>query len=156
MTFLITVRSFAPSITAASISASGIWSVNCFTRNSPTGIAASGTVTVEAAMLGLPLVVSYKVSWLTYQVAKALVKLPSITIANLVTGQTVYEERLQYDAVPDKLASALEDILPGGSRRQTCLEGIEKCVKMLGEDTKASARAAEAVIELLEGRAGDL
>ncbi|MBQ7176436.1 MAG: lipid-A-disaccharide synthase [Victivallales bacterium] len=120
------------------------------------GIAASGTVTVEAAMLGLPLVVSYKVSWLTYQVAKALVKLPSITIANLVTGQTVYEERLQYDAVPDKLASALEDILPGGARRQTCLEGIEKCVKMLGEDTKASARAAEAVIELLEGRAGDL
>ena len=120
------------------------------------GIAASGTVTVEAAMLGLPLVVSYKVSWLTYQVAKALVKLPSITIANLVTGQTVYEERLQYDAVPDKLAKALDDILPGGSRRQTCLDGIEKCVKMLGEDTKASARAAEAVLEVLEGRAGDL
>lgn len=120
------------------------------------GIAASGTVTVEAAMLGLPLVVSYKVSWFTYQVAKALVKLPSITIANLVTGQTVYEERLQYDAVPDKLAKALDDLLPGGSRRRTCLEGIEKCVKMLGEDTKASARAAEAVLDVLEGRAGDL
>ena len=113
------------------------------------GIAASGTVTVEAAMLGLPLVVSYKVSWISYQIAKALVKLPSITIANLVTGQTVYEERLQYDAVPDKLASALEDILPGGKRRELCLEGIDKCVKMLGEDTKASSRAAEAVLEVL-------
>ena len=120
------------------------------------GIAASGTVTVEAAMLGLPLVVSYKVNWFTYQLAKALIKLPSITIANLVTGQTVYEERLQYDAVPDKLASALEDILPGGSRRQICLDGIEKCVKLLGEDTKASARAAEAVLEVLEDGAGDL
>ena len=125
-------------------------------KSAVAGIAASGTVTVEAAMLGLPLVVSYKVSWFTYQLAKALVKLPSITIANLVTGQTVYEERLQYDAVPDKLAAALEDILPGGSRRQLCLDGIEKCVKMLGEDTKASAKAAEAVLEVLEGRAGDL
>ena len=118
------------------------------------GIAASGTVTVEAVMLGLPLVVSYKVNWFSYQLAKALVKLPSITIANLVTGRTVYEERLQYDAVPEKLASALEAILPGGSRRMQCLQDMAECVEMLGEDTKASGRAAEAILEVLDEGAG--
>ena len=118
------------------------------------GVAASGTVTVEAVMLGLPLVVSYKVNWFSYQLAKALVKLPSITIANLVTGRTVYEEQLQYDAVPEKLAHSLEEILPGGSRRQQCLQDMAKCVEMLGEDTKASGRAADAVLEVLDEGAG--
>ena len=118
------------------------------------GVAASGTVTVEAVMLGLPLVVSYKVNWFSYQLAKALVKLPSITIANLVTGRTVYEEQLQYNAVPEKLAHSLEAILPGGSRRQQCLQDMAKCVEMLGEDTKASGRAADAVLEVLDEGAG--
>lgn len=120
------------------------------------GIAASGTVTVEAAMLGLPLVVTYKVNWISYRIAKALVKLPSITIANLVTGDTVYQERLQYDAIPEKLAEALEDILPGGKLRAQCLAGIEKCVSMLAGNSADTAgpgaRAAEAVIKILEGK----
>ena len=114
------------------------------------GIAASGTVTVEAAILGLPLVVTYKVNWLSYQLAKRLVKLPYITIANLVTGDCVYEELLQYDAVPEKLAPALERILPGGERRKKVLAGISECVRLLGGESPVSRMVSEKVLEVAE------
>ena len=114
------------------------------------GIAASGTVTVEAAILGLPLVVTYKVNWLSYQIAKRLVKLPYITIANLVTGRGVYEELLQYDAVPQKLADALARILPGGERRGDVVSGIEECVRLLGGESPVSRKVSEKVLEVAE------
>ena len=112
------------------------------------GIAASGTVTVEAAILGLPLVVLYKVNWLTWQIARRLVKLPYITIANLVTNSCVYEEFLQQDAEPRKLSEALLKILPGGSRHETVRAGIEKTVAMLGGNRDVSASVAEQVLEV--------
>ena len=114
------------------------------------GIAASGTVTVEAAILGLPLVVTYKVNWLSYQLAKRLVKLPYITIANLVTGKGVYEELLQYDAVPEKLAPALERILPNGDRREEVLAGVAECVSLLGGESPVSRKVSEKVLEIAE------
>ena len=114
------------------------------------GIAASGTVTVEAAILGLPLVVTYKVNWLSYQIAKRLVKLPYITIANLVTGKGVYEELLQYDAVPQKLAEALTRILPGGDRRDEVLAGIDECVRLLGGECPVSRKVSQKVLEVAE------
>ena len=114
------------------------------------GIAASGTVTVEAAILGLPLVVTYKVNWLSYQLAKRLVKLPYITIANLVTGKGVYEELLQYDAVPEKLAPALERILPNGNRREEVLAGVAECVSLLGGESPVSRKVSEKVLEIAE------
>ena len=114
------------------------------------GIAASGTVTVESAILGLPLVVTYKVNWLSYQLAKRLVKLPYITIANLVTGKCVYEELLQYDAVPEKLSAALVKILPGGERREEVVEGIAECVRLLGGESPVSKKVSEKVLEVAE------
>ena len=113
------------------------------------GLAASGTVTVEAAILGLPLVVAYKTNWLTYQIAKRLVKLPSITIANLVTERTVYQECIQYDVTAAKMGPALEAILPGGSRREEVLEGIRECVVKLGSEEQASRKVAEEVLDVL-------
>ena len=111
------------------------------------GVAASGTVTVEAAILGLPLVVVYKVNWLTWQVARRLVKLPYITIANLVTKSCVYKELLQKDAEATKISEALLEILPGGQRHASVLEGIEKTVAMLGGDADVSASVAQHVLE---------
>ncbi|MBR4673523.1 MAG: lipid-A-disaccharide synthase [Victivallales bacterium] len=114
------------------------------------GLAASGTVTVEAAILGLPLVVAYKTNWLTYQIAKRLVKLPSITIANLVTGHTVYEECIQHDVTSDKMAPALASILPGGSRREEVLAGVRECVEKLGSESQVSLNVAHKVLEVLQ------
>ncbi len=114
------------------------------------GIAASGTVTVEAAILGLPLVVLYKVNWLTWQIARRLVKLPYITIANLVTNSCVYEEFLQHDAEPRKLSEALLKILPDGCRHESVCAGIEKTVAMLGGNRDVSATVAEQILKVAE------
>ena len=117
-------------------------------RKGSAGIAASGTITVEATILGLPVVVAYKLNWLTWQYAKRAVKLPSITIANLVTKETVFEERLQHDANPQNLASSLADILPGGKRREQTIDGMKKCVRMLGENWPVSDNVAKNVLEV--------
>ncbi|MBO4511193.1 MAG: hypothetical protein J5746_00350, partial [Victivallales bacterium] len=113
------------------------------------GLAASGTVTVEAAILGLPLVVAYKTNWLTYQITKRLVKLPSITIANLVTEHIVYQECIQYDVTAAKMGPALEAILPGGRRREEVLVGIRECVGKLGSEVQVSRKVAEEVLDVL-------
>ena len=114
------------------------------------GLAASGTVTVEAAILGLPVVVSYRGGFFTYIVAKMIVHLSSITIANLVTGRTVYQECLQYDSVPEKMVPAMMSILPGGARRQEVLDGIAECVGLLGDKMPVSHNVAQNVLEVIE------
>ena len=115
-------------------------------------IAASGTVTVEAALLGLPVVVTYKVNALTYWVARAVIKINTITIANLVCGRRVFEELVQADCTPEKLCAAATAILPGGSRRHFCLEGIRDFTASLGAAGDVSANAAAIILDG-EGRA---
>lgn len=114
------------------------------------GLAASGTVTVEAAILGLPLVVAYKLHWLSWQIGKRLVKLPSITIANLVCRERVYEECLQSEATAENLARAMRDILSGGSRREEVLTGIARTVRRLGGNEDVSGKVADKVLEWAE------
>ena len=113
------------------------------------GLAASGTVTVEAAILGLPVVVSYRGGFFIYMAARMLVKLNTITIANLVTGRTVYQECLQYDSVPEKMTPAMMAILPGGARRQEVLDGIAECVRLLGDKEPVSHKVAQNVMEVI-------
>jgi lipid-A-disaccharide synthase len=110
------------------------------------GLAASGTVTVEAAILELPLVVAYRLNPLTWHIVKRMVKLPYVSIANLVTGRCVYEEYLQHEAVADKLAPALLTILPGGNRRDEVIAGVRECSQLLGGNDAISLRVADAVL----------
>ncbi|MGN0867083.1 MAG: lipid-A-disaccharide synthase [Oligosphaeraceae bacterium] len=95
-------------------------------------LAASGTVTVEAAMLGLPVVVAYRISPFSWWVASKLIQISTITIANLVCERTVFQEVLQKACTGENLCHALEDILPGGERRQQTLEGMEEFTRRLG------------------------
>jgi lipid-A-disaccharide synthase len=118
-------------------------------RRASAGLAASGTVTVEAAILGLPVVVSYRGSFLTYLMARLIVHLPYITIANLVTKRMLFQECLQYDAVPEKMGPALAAILPGGSRRQEVLAGMDEFVRALGEGGAISETVADNVLEVI-------
>ncbi len=110
------------------------------------GIAASGTVTVEAAILDLPLVVTYRLNWLSWQLGKRLVKLPWISIANLVCNRCVYEEYLQDQATPENLSAALLKILPGGERRQEVLAGLKRTRELLGGDGDVAARVAKRIL----------
>ncbi|HQC51493.1 MAG TPA: lipid-A-disaccharide synthase [Lentisphaeria bacterium] len=117
-------------------------------RRAAAGLAASGTVTVEATILELPLVVAYKFGWLTSKLARRLIKLPFASITNLVMNRSVFVECLLDDATPAKLAPALLDIMPGGQRRQEVFDGIRECISRLGSTTQASAAVARNLLEV--------
>jgi len=74
-------------------------------------ISVSGTVTLEIALVGTPMVIIYKLSPLTYQLAKRLVKVPNIGLCNIVAGETVVQELIQDDANPEKIAAEIGRLL---------------------------------------------
>ena len=110
------------------------------------GIAASGTVTVQSAIMGLPLVVVYKVNPITYLIGRKLVNVPYITMVNIIFGGVVYEEYLQEDVHSAQLLPALERILPGGERRKTVLERLSDVLSRLQEGGGNASRNAAAEI----------
>jgi lipid-A-disaccharide synthase len=120
-------------------------------RRAVAGIAASGTVTVQAAILGLPLVVIYKLHPITYLMARRAIKVKYFTMVNLVTDQVVFEEFAQGDVVPAKLAPALARILPDGARRKEVEEGMRRCVSLLRGKGNPSQAAAKIVLGIVRG-----
>ena len=120
------------------------------------GLAASGTVTMEAAILGLPVVSVYRVSWLTYGIGRLLVHgIRFFTIVNLVADREVFAEFLQGQVTVGRLVPALEAILPGGVRREAVLQGMSDAVTALGPTGAVSAAAARLVLEVADGRRQD-
>jgi lipid-A-disaccharide synthase len=119
------------------------------------GLATSGTVTMEAAILGLPVVSVYRLSWLTYALGRVLVHgIPFFTIVNLVAGREVYQEFLQGQVTAGRLVPAVEAILPGGARRAEVLRGMSDAVQALGPTAAVSATAARLVLEVAAGPDG--
>ena len=119
------------------------------------GLAASGTVTVESAIAGLPLVVIYRASWLTMIIASMLVKLyrNSFVMPNIIANKKVYEEFLQHQVHAGNLVPAMERILPGGSEHDRVVRDMHLVRELLGDDgsarRSASSRAADAVWKTL-------
>ena len=116
------------------------------------GMAACGTVTVEAAILDLPLVVAYRLNRLTWWLGRLLVKLPYITIANLICNRCVYQEFLQDNATAENMAPALAALLPGGERHDETLVGLEETRRRLGGQRDVAAIVAEKAISLIQSQ----
>jgi lipid-A-disaccharide synthase len=112
-------------------------------------IASTGTVTMECAFFGVPTVTLYKTSWLTYQIAKRIITVKSLTMPNLLAGETVYPEFIQHDATPENLARATLELLQDEARRKTIKTQLTKIIASLGEPG-AAERAAEAVLSLFK------
>ena len=74
-------------------------------------LVASGTATLEAALLGAPMVVIYRVNRLTYLIGKQLIQIPFISLANIVAGYGLVEERIQDDANPEVLSQDIMHLL---------------------------------------------
>lgn len=110
-------------------------------------IASTGTVTMECAFFGVRTVTLYKTSWLTYQIAKRIVTVKSLTMPNLLAGEPVYPEFVQHDATPENLSRAALELLQDEARRRTIKAQLAKIIKSLGEPG-APKRAAEAVLSL--------
>ncbi len=116
-------------------------------RRANVALAASGTVTLELALSGVPMVVAYKVSKLEAQL-RHLIKVPSIVLANLILGENVIPERVQWDCTPAKLAEALLPLLGDTPERRTQLEAFSRLdgIMETGSSSTPSERAAGIVL----------
>ena len=92
--------------------------------HSRAGIVASGTATVEAAMMNTPFVMVYRVSPLTYVLGKPRVKVPRFAMVNLIAEEEVVPELVQHDFTAANVVSALKRILPDGEPRDRMLQGL--------------------------------
>ena len=118
-----------------------------------TGLASSGTVTVESAISGLPLVVGYKLNFFTLLLASVLVKLYRgfFTMVNIIADREVFKEFLQWRFKAANLVPALEEILPGGARRQEVESGMNEVRDALSASSgNAAHQAALACYEVAE------
>jgi lipid-A-disaccharide synthase len=112
-------------------------------------IASTGTVTMECAFFGVPTVTLYKTSWLTYEIAKRIVTVKSLTMPNLMAGEEVFPEFIQSDATPENISRATLELLQNESRRQKIKSQLAKIVSSLGEPG-AAGRAATAILSLFK------
>jgi lipid-A-disaccharide synthase len=110
-------------------------------------IAATGTVTMECAFFGVPTVTLYKTSRLTYEIGKRIVTVKSLTMPNLLAGETVYPEFIQDDATPEHLATAALELLQNQIRREIIKVQLAQIILSLGEPG-AAKRAAAAILSL--------
>jgi lipid-A-disaccharide synthase len=112
-------------------------------------IVASGTATLETALLETPMVIVYKVSPLEYSIGKRFIHVDHIGLVNIIAGKTVVPEFIQDDAAPAPLARALLETMADGKRLQTIREDLAKIKGKLGEPG-ASGRAAALACGLLQ------
>src|SRR5207245_13144 len=92
--------------------------------HSRAGIIASGTATVEAAVMSTPFVMVYRVSRLTYLLGKPRVKVPRFAMVNLIAEKEVVPELVQRDCTAQNVVSRIQAILPDGPARTRMLEGL--------------------------------
>jgi lipid-A-disaccharide synthase len=110
----------------------------------------SGTVTLELALAGVPMVAAYKVSLMEELVARAAINVPSVILANLVLGENIVPEFLQRDCTPQNLAQALAPLLGETPERRRQTEAFSRLdrIMQIGE-AAPSRRAADIVLGLL-------
>jgi len=126
-------------------------------RAARVGLAASGTVTLELALSGVPMVGAYKVSLVEEQL-KYLIKVPSILLPNLILGERAIPEFLQRECTPAALGAALGDIAREGPARDAQIEALSRLDRLMSlpDGGAPSAHAARAVLETIATRAATL
>ena len=112
-------------------------------------IASTGTVTMECAFFGVPTVTLYKTSWLTYQIARRIITVKSLTMPNLMAGEEVFPEFIQHMATPENISHAALELLQNESRRSQIKARLAKIISSLGEPG-AAGRAATAILSLFK------
>jgi lipid-A-disaccharide synthase len=124
-------------------------------RKARAALAASGTVTLELALSGVPTVAAYRVSWFEAMVARRVLKVPSVILANLVIGDNVVPEFLQEFCTAESLAEALFPLLSDGPERARQIEAFARLDGIMSRaGAPPSDRAAAAVLTVALGGAG--
>ncbi|MDC7786414.1 lipid-A-disaccharide synthase [Rhodoplanes sp. TEM] len=122
-------------------------------RGARAALAASGTVTLELAVAGVPTVVAYKVPLIEELIARAMIKVPSIVLANLVLGENVMPELVQRAATPETLAAALAPLLADTPERRGQVTAFATLDAIMQIGTaQPSERAADIVLAEMRRR----
>jgi lipid-A-disaccharide synthase len=111
-------------------------------------ISVSGTAALENTLLGIPMIVMYKLSPLTYAIARRMVRVSYVAIPNILAGKPLVPELLQTDATPNKLAAAARAILEKPATGQRMRQDLLALRAQLGQPG-AAQRAADEILHVL-------
>jgi lipid-A-disaccharide synthase len=114
-------------------------------------ISVSGTVTLEIALVGTPMVVIYKLAPLTYQVARRVVKIKHIGLCNIVAGRSIVKEMIQEQANPEAIATEIAMILSNETYQATMRDDLASIHEKLGGGG-AARRTASLALDLINGK----
>jgi lipid-A-disaccharide synthase len=109
----------------------------------------SGTATLETALFGVPQVVCYKGSPISYHIAKAVVKIKYISLVNLIMDKPVVKELIQNELTTENIVRELNAILSDSVRQQQIANDYHQLRHMLQQEESASAKAARSIVSLL-------
>ncbi len=115
-------------------------------------IVASGTATVEAALIGNPFVVVYRISPLSYAVAKRVVDVPHVAMVNLIAGKRIVPELIQGDFRATEVVSHLRLLMDDGEPRARMQANLRRVGEMLRGEQCAAGRVAQITCEMLKPR----
>ena len=121
--------------------------------HSRAGIVASGTATVEAALMGTPFVMVYRVSPLTYALGKPRVKVPYFAMVNLIAEEEVVPELVQQKFTAQNIVTELNKIIPDGEPRARMIErlaAVKARLRGSGSNAHPSETAAEIILKMIE------
>jgi lipid-A-disaccharide synthase len=114
----------------------------------------SGTATLETALFGVPEVVCYKGSPISYQIARRLIKVKYISLVNLIMDKLVVKELIQDELTPENLRRELDDLLHNPTRQQQLVADYRDLKALLSQGGHASANAARSILQFLAGLDG--
>lgn len=113
-------------------------------------LAASGTVSLELAIAGVPHVIAYQLNAVTGWIAKRLIKVDTVTIVNLVLGNKLIPEFLQENCKAKNITQHLEALMADGPERAAQIEGFDKACTLLGfGDRPPSEKAADQILKII-------
>lgn len=118
---------------------------------SKAALVTSGTATLETALFGVPEVVCYKGSNISYQIAKRLIKVKYISLVNLIMDKLVVKELIQDELTPANLQKELNELLHNPARQQQLKADYAALKQLLGKGGHASAKAAASIVQYLKG-----
>jgi len=116
---------------------------------STAALVTSGTATLETALFGVPQVVCYKGSNISYQIARRLVKIKYISLVNLIMDRPVVKELIQGDCTPEQVIRELRAVLHDQDRKAQIKNDYYELKQLLQQGGNASAQAAEAIVTMM-------
>jgi lipid-A-disaccharide synthase len=115
-------------------------------------LCASGTATLEVGLLGTPMIMVYRLASWTYLFAKIMVRLPDVSLVNLVLGKRAVPELIQGDANPERIAAEAARLLTDAAARNEMRQALAELRERLGEGGASGRAAAEVAAMLAEAR----